>query len=58
VDNIFLHGPTRAQCTSALKKIMDPTVVVGLIFHPTKLKPPAQIHIFVGFCMTPRELLS
>jgi hypothetical protein len=43
VDGIFLHGPTRAKCTSALKKI------VGLICHPTKLKPPAQIQKFCGF---------
>jgi hypothetical protein len=49
VDDIFLHGPTRAKCTSGLKKILDLTVLVGLIFHPTKLKPPAQIHIFCWF---------
>jgi hypothetical protein len=33
-DGIFLHGPTRAKCTSALKKILDLTVIVGLISHP------------------------
>jgi hypothetical protein len=49
VDDIFLHGPTRAKCTSAFKKILDFTVLVGLICHPTKLKPPAQIHKFCGF---------
>jgi hypothetical protein len=49
VDEIFLHGPTREKCTYALKKILDLTVLVGLIFHPTKLKPPAQIHNFCGF---------
>jgi hypothetical protein len=49
VDAIFLHGPTREKCTSALKKILDLTVLVGLIFHPTKLKPPAQIQKFCGF---------
>jgi hypothetical protein len=49
VDAIFLHGPTRAKCTSALKKILDLTVIVGLICHPTKLKPTAQIHTFCGF---------
>jgi hypothetical protein len=43
VDHIFLHGPTRAKCTSALKNILDLTVLVGLICYPTKLKPPAQI---------------
>jgi hypothetical protein len=58
VDDIFLHGPTRAKCTSALKKILDLTVLVGLICHPTKLKPPAQIHKICGFCMTQWELLS
>jgi hypothetical protein len=49
VDDIFLHGPTRDKCTSALKKILDLTVLVGLIYHPTKLKPPAQIQKFCGF---------
>jgi hypothetical protein len=49
VDDIFSHGPTRAKCTSALKKILDLTVLVGLICHPTKLKPPAQIQKFCGF---------
>jgi hypothetical protein len=48
VDDIFMHGPTREKCTSALKKILDLTVLVGLIFHPTKLKPPAQIQKFCG----------
>jgi hypothetical protein len=46
-----------AFAPSALKKILDLTVLVGLICHLTKLKPPTQIHIFVGFCTTPRELL-
>jgi hypothetical protein len=49
VDDIFLHGPTYEKCTSALKKILDLTVLVGLICHPTKLKPPAQIQNFCGF---------
>jgi hypothetical protein len=35
VEDIFLHGPTLAKCTSALKKILDLTVLVGLICHPT-----------------------
>jgi hypothetical protein len=49
VDDIFLHGPTCEKCTSALKKILDLTVLVGLICRPTKLKPTAQIQKFCGF---------
>jgi hypothetical protein len=49
VDEILLHGPSRAKCTSDLKKIVDLMMLVGLICHPTKLKPPAQIHTFCGF---------
>jgi hypothetical protein len=49
VDDTFLNGPTREKCTSALKKILNLTVLVGLIYHPTKLKPPDQIHTFCGF---------
>jgi hypothetical protein len=48
-DAIFIHVPTRAKCTSALKKILYLTVLVGLICHPTKLKPSAQILKFCGF---------
>jgi hypothetical protein len=53
VDDIFLHGPARKKCTFALKKILDLTVIVGLICHPTKLKPPAQIKKFCGFLYDP-----
>jgi hypothetical protein len=49
VDDIFLHVPTRKKCTSALKKILDLTVLMGIIYHKTKLKPPAQIQKFCGF---------
>jgi hypothetical protein len=49
VDDIFLHGPTHEKFTSALEKILDLTVLVGLICHPTKLKPLAQIQKFCGF---------
>jgi hypothetical protein len=49
VDDIFLPGPTGAKCTSALKKIFDLTVLVGLICHPTKLKSPSQIQKCCGF---------
>jgi hypothetical protein len=49
VDDIFLHGQTRAKCTSALKNILDLTVLLGNICHPTKLKPPTQIQKFCGF---------
>jgi hypothetical protein len=47
--HIFLHGPTSANFTSLLKKILDLTVLVGLICHPTKLKPPSQIQKLCGF---------
>jgi hypothetical protein len=36
VDDILLQGPTL-------------TVHAALIYHPIKLKPPAQIHNFGGF---------
>jgi hypothetical protein len=49
IDVIFLHGSTREKCTSALKKILDLTVLLVLICHPTKLKPPAHIQKFCGF---------
>jgi hypothetical protein len=48
VDDIFYHGPTRAKYISALKKILDLTVLVGFL-SLTNLKPPAQIQKFCGF---------
>jgi hypothetical protein len=50
VADILLHGPNHAKWTSALKKILDLTVLVGLICHPTKLKPPAQIQKICEIC--------
>jgi hypothetical protein len=58
VGDIFLHGPTRAKYMSALKKILDLTVRVGLIYHPTKLKPPAQIHKLCGFVYDSETILK
>jgi hypothetical protein len=55
VDDIFLHGPTRAKCIFALKNILDLTVLVGLIYHPTKLKPHAKIHKFCKFLYNSME---
>jgi hypothetical protein len=39
----------REKCTSALKTILDLTVLVGLVCNPTKIKPPTQIQKFCGF---------
>jgi hypothetical protein len=58
VDDIFLHGPTRAKCTSTLEKVLDPTVLVGLICHLTKLKPPAQIQKCCGFLYDTEGILK
>jgi hypothetical protein len=49
VDNIFLHRPMCAKCTSALKNILDLKVRLCLICHPTKLKMTAHIHKLFGF---------
>jgi hypothetical protein len=49
VEDMFLHGPASAKCTSALKKILHFMVHVGLICHPTKLKPPVQVQKFCAF---------
>jgi hypothetical protein len=45
----FYTGQRAEKCTFALKKILDLTVLVGLICHPTKLKPPDHIQKFCGF---------
>jgi hypothetical protein len=49
VDDIFLQEPTREKCTSALKNILDLTVLVGLIV--TRLNsnhPPRYRNLWVS----------
>jgi hypothetical protein len=49
VDNFILHGPTHAKTLAALHYFLDTTVNIGMLCHPKKLTPPAQIVKYCGF---------
>ena len=49
VDDILIHGPTRAVCEQALHAFMDATVRVGLVCQPCKSKPPRQVQLYCGY---------
>jgi hypothetical protein len=47
-DNFFLHGPTKDKTTAALIAFLDKAVDVGMLCHPGKLAPPAQLVKYAG----------
>ena len=49
VDDIFIHSPTLEKLKAALDHIMDITVKLGLICHPSKTSPPSQRVTYCGF---------
>jgi hypothetical protein len=42
-DDFFIHGPTYDKTAAALTAFLDLTVQLGLLCHPAKLTPPAQV---------------
>lgn len=49
VDDFLLHGPTHAKTLAALHYFLDTTVKIGMLCHPKKLTPPAQVVKYCGF---------
>ena len=49
VDDFLLHGATLDSTMKALHFFLDLTVDVGLLCHPKKLYPPAQVQRYCGF---------
>jgi hypothetical protein len=49
VDDFLIHGPTHAKTLAALHYFLDTTVKIGMLCHPKKLTPPAQIVKYCGF---------
>jgi hypothetical protein len=47
-DDFLIYGPTLAKTTAALEAFLDLTVEVGLLCHPGKLTPPAQVVKYTG----------
>ena len=55
VDDFLPHGATLASTMKALKFFLDRTVDVGLLCHPKKLCPPAQVQRHCGFEFDTRQ---
>ena len=49
VDDILIHSPNLNKLKSALDHIMETTVRLGLICHPSKTSPPSQRVTYCGF---------
>jgi hypothetical protein len=47
-DDFLIHGPTHAKTTEALLAFLDMSVDVGMLCHPGKLTPPAQVVKYTG----------
>jgi hypothetical protein len=43
VDDFLIHGPTNTKTLEALNYFLDTTVDIGMLCHPKKLTPPAQV---------------
>jgi hypothetical protein len=55
-DDFLIHGDTYKKTARALKLFLDTTVDVGMLCHPKKLTPPAQVVKYCGFLMDSRGI--
>jgi hypothetical protein len=56
VDDFIIHGPTHEKTMRALNYFLDTTVKVGMLCHPKKLTPPAQVVKYCGFLFDTRGI--
>ena len=49
IDDFLIHGPDYDSTCQGLKEFLDLALEVGMLCHPKKLKPPAQVQQYVGF---------
>lgn len=56
VDDFLIHGPDKATVDRALRAFLDLSVQVGLLCHPKKLYPPAQVQPYIGFIFDTRGI--
>jgi hypothetical protein len=47
-NDFFIHGPTKEKTTAALIAFLNKAVDVGMLCHPGKLTPPAQLVKYTG----------
>ena len=48
-DDFLIHGSTKEKTTRALSAFLDLAVDCGMLCHPGKLSPPAQVVKYTGF---------
>ena len=56
VDDFLIHGDTCEKTARALKLFLDAAVDVGMLCHPKKLTPPAQVVKCCGFLLDSRGI--
>ena len=56
VDDFLIHGPDKDTVDRALRAFLDLSVQVGLLCHPKKLYPPAQVQPYIGFIFDTRGI--
>jgi len=49
VDDLLIHGPTKAKCMLGLHQLLDLTVHLGFICQRCKTVPPCQLVKYCGF---------
>ena len=54
VDDFAIHGPDYKSTAAGLSAFLDLAVDVGLLVHPKKLSPPAQVQKYIGFIFDTR----
>jgi hypothetical protein len=53
-DDFIIHGPTKEKTSRALTAFLDLAVDCGMLCHPGKLSPPAQVVKYTGFLFDTR----
>jgi hypothetical protein len=54
VDLFIIHIPTHEKTMAALHYFLDTAVKIGMLCHPKKLTPPAQVVKYCGFLFNTR----
>ena len=54
VDDFLIHAPTQAATCQALRLFLDLALDLGMLCHPKKLIPPAQVVKYTGFLFDTR----
>jgi hypothetical protein len=56
VDDFFIHGHNLNSAQRGLRLFLDLALRVGMLCHPGKLYPPAQLQLYTGFIFDTRRI--